>query len=72
MPQSLAQVYLHLVFSTKDRVPFLSNKQMQQEMHKYLGATANNLDCRAYESEESLIMSTFCAILVEQSRSRNW
>ena len=45
MPQSLAQIYLHIVFSTKDRRPFLQNADIREEAHKYLGGTCNNLDC---------------------------
>jgi REP element-mobilizing transposase RayT len=45
MPQSLAQVYLHLVFSTKNRHPFLQDPAIRDETHKYLGGTCNNLDC---------------------------
>jgi REP-associated tyrosine transposase len=45
MPQSLAQVYLHTVFSTKDRYPWLKSKQLQEDVHAYLAATLNNMDC---------------------------
>ncbi len=45
MPQSLAQIYLHLVFSTKDRRPFLQDASLLDELHKYLGGACNNLDC---------------------------
>jgi putative transposase len=45
MPQSLAQIYLHLVFSTKDRRPFLQDLQVREEMHYYLGGTSNKLGC---------------------------
>src|SRR5262245_20847181 len=45
MPQSLAQIYLHLVFSTKDRQPFLNEKVLREEVHKFLGGTCNQLDC---------------------------
>ncbi len=44
MPQSLAQVYLHLVFSTKYRVPFLRDKTLRDEVHRYLGGACGNLD----------------------------
>jgi len=37
MPQSLAQVYLHTVFSTKNRSPLIS-KEMQSELYGYIGA----------------------------------
>lgn len=47
MPQSLAQIYLHLVVSTKERKPFLNDAKLRDEMHKYLGGTCRNLDCPA-------------------------
>ncbi len=46
MPQSLDNVLIHIVFSTKNRNPFLSDPKMRKEMHAYLGGTCNNLDCR--------------------------
>jgi REP element-mobilizing transposase RayT len=45
MPQSLAKILVHIVFSTKNRSPFLSDKNVREEMHAYLGGTCNNLDC---------------------------
>ena len=45
MPQSLAQVIIHIVFSTKNRDPFLSDDDIRKEMHSYLGGSCNNLDC---------------------------
>src|SRR5579872_2837841 len=45
MPQSLAQIYLHIVFSTKNRVPLLEDVALRDEMHNYLGGTCNQLDC---------------------------
>jgi putative transposase len=45
MPQSLAKVLMHIVFSTKNRYPFLVDKNLREEMHAYLGGTCNNLDC---------------------------
>jgi len=43
MPQSLTAVYLHLVFSTKNRVAYLRDTQLREEMHAYLGGVSNNL-----------------------------
>jgi putative transposase len=37
MPQSLSAVYIHLVFSTKDREPFLRNLEMRTKLHAQLG-----------------------------------
>ena len=45
MPQSLANVLVHIVFSTKNRYPFLAEKEIRTEMHAYLGGTCNHLDC---------------------------
>jgi len=47
MPQSLAQVYIHVVFSTKDRVGFLKNADIRREMHAYLATAFNGHDCHA-------------------------
>ena len=33
MPQSLANIWTHLIFSTKDRYAFLTDKTIRQEMH---------------------------------------
>ncbi len=45
MPQSLANVLVHIVFSTKHRYPFLTDRSIRSEMHAYLGGTCNNLTC---------------------------
>jgi REP element-mobilizing transposase RayT len=45
MPQSLSAVYLHLVFSTKDRCPFLRDKAVRDALHAYMGGVSKTLDC---------------------------
>jgi REP element-mobilizing transposase RayT len=45
MPQSLSSVYLHLVFSTKERRPFLRDQTIREEMHAFLGGISKKLDC---------------------------
>lgn len=45
MPQSLANVLVHLVFSTKHRQPFLQPKEVRDVMTGYLIGTLKNLDC---------------------------
>ncbi|MCX6873424.1 MAG: IS200/IS605 family transposase [Verrucomicrobia bacterium] len=45
MSQSLSAVYLHLVFSTKDRHPFLRDPALRAETHAYLGGISKQLDC---------------------------
>ena len=41
MPQSLTNLLVHLIFSTKGRQPFLSDPALQTEIHHYLGGVAN-------------------------------
>jgi REP element-mobilizing transposase RayT len=45
MPQSLSVVYLHFVFCTKDRRPFLRDPILRAEMHAWLGSASGQLDC---------------------------
>src|SRR5438105_13536008 len=47
MPQSLAQVYLHIVFSTKNRAPFLRDAKLRTEIHEYLGGICRQLKAPA-------------------------
>ncbi len=46
MPQSLARVYLHIVFSTKHREPVLADG-WRPELFRVLGGAANNLGCQS-------------------------
>jgi REP element-mobilizing transposase RayT len=46
MPQSLSQVYVHLVFSTKDRDPCLT-LDIQQRLFPYLAGALNKQECPA-------------------------
>jgi putative transposase len=45
MPQSLSAVYIHLVFSTKERYPFLRDKPTRDALHSCLGGVSKQLDC---------------------------
>ena len=46
MPQSLAKILVHTVFSTKDRRPFLRDQPLREELHRYLGGILTNRDCQ--------------------------
>ena len=46
MPQSLAKILVHAVFSTKDRRPFLRDKPLCEELHRYLGGILAGHDCQ--------------------------
>jgi len=46
MPQSLANVLVHIIFSTKGRQPILA-KALRPELEAYLAGILGNLDCPA-------------------------
>ena len=45
MSQSLANVLLHVVFSTKHRAPYLDTPEVREAMNGYLIGTRRNIDC---------------------------
>ncbi len=47
MSQSLAQIYVHLIFSTKDRRPFLSDDGFRKRTHAYLAGISRKQQCPA-------------------------
>jgi REP element-mobilizing transposase RayT len=46
MPQSLANIYVHLIFSTKERFPFLS-PEVRPDLHSYMSTVLANLNSPA-------------------------
>ncbi|MEX0585780.1 MAG: IS200/IS605 family transposase [Pirellulales bacterium] len=49
MPQSLANVLLHVVFSTKHRQPLLRQNDARDVMTGYLVGTLRNIECPSLE-----------------------
>ncbi len=45
MSQAIAKILVHVVFSTKDRRPFLRDDAIRQEMHVYLAGILSHRDC---------------------------
>lgn len=45
MSQSLSSVYLHLIFSTKEREPWLQDPILRAECHAFLGGVSKQMDC---------------------------
>ena len=45
MPQSLSAIYIHLVFSTKERRPLLRDKSVRDAFHAYIGGISKKLEC---------------------------
>jgi REP element-mobilizing transposase RayT len=46
MSQSLAKILVHTIFSTKDRAPFLRDRELREQLHQYLGGILSKLDCQ--------------------------
>jgi REP element-mobilizing transposase RayT len=46
MPQSLAKILIHTVFSTKNRQPFFKDRALREESHRYIGGILAKLDCQ--------------------------
>ena len=47
MPQSLANILTHLIFSTKNREPLLTDNDLRQRAHAYLAVVLKDLRCPA-------------------------
>jgi REP element-mobilizing transposase RayT len=45
MSQSLSRIWIHLIFSTKDRFPFLTDARVCRDVHAYLGTVLRSHDC---------------------------
>jgi REP element-mobilizing transposase RayT len=45
MPQSLVQIYAHVIFSTKNREPFLQDPAFRERVHSYLIGICKGQDC---------------------------
>ncbi|MEP6818077.1 MAG: transposase [bacterium] len=45
MSQSLAKIWTHLIFSTKDRYPFLTDRNIRHDPHAYLAKTLKSNNC---------------------------
>jgi REP element-mobilizing transposase RayT len=48
MPQSLAKVYLHLVFSTRNRERILADEE-RPDLHAYMGGILKGMNCMPIE-----------------------
>jgi REP element-mobilizing transposase RayT len=47
MSQSLSQIYLHFVFATKHRQPFLADREFRLRTFSYLAGICKNQNCPA-------------------------
>ncbi|MBK1835475.1 IS200/IS605 family transposase [Roseibacillus ishigakijimensis] len=48
MPQSLSNILVHLIFSTKDRYPWFEAPELRSRAHAYLAGVVRRCDCEAY------------------------
>lgn len=47
MAQSLSNVLLHLVYSTKNRTNYLKDENLQKELYSYTSTALKTLDCKS-------------------------
>lgn len=45
MAQSLAKILVHVVFSTKERRPFLRDNLLREELYRFMSGTLKAMDC---------------------------
>ena len=45
MPQSLSNVLVHVIYSTKNREPFLRDVRLRRELEAYLVGTLQRIEC---------------------------
>ena len=45
MSESLSKIWTHLIFSTKDRYPLLSDQGTREQTHKYIAGILRKHDC---------------------------
>lgn len=53
MPQSLAKIYVHLIFSTKNRERIIHD-DLRPNLHAYMGGVLRDLGCTAVEINTEL------------------
>ncbi len=46
MPQSFLAVFIHVVFSTKNRAPYLRAESLREEVHGYMGGASKTVDAQ--------------------------
>ena len=47
MAQSLAQISVHIIFSTKDRAPFLKDPSIAGDLHGFMAGVCRKLDSQS-------------------------
>ena len=56
MPQCLARISIHLVFSTKNRERLLPG-DIRDDLHAYMGGALRELDCPQFKSIVRIIVA---------------
>ncbi|MEC7840468.1 MAG: IS200/IS605 family transposase [Chlamydiota bacterium] len=65
MPQSLGYSNIHIIFSTKDRLPIIS-PEIEQDLYSYICGICRTYNCHVYEING---MPDHIHILLEQHRT---
>ena len=68
MSQSLAKIWVHIIFSTKDRYPFFNEKNFQTKLHNYIAGVGHNIGCKSISVGG---INDHVHILLPQPKSQN-
>lgn len=72
MSQSLSRVWLHLVFSTKNRKAYLQSETFRDEMFRMLNYEVAQTGCVALYTGGWIDLCTSCAECLERCRFPIW
>ena len=72
MSQSVSAVYVHAVFSTLDRQPFLKDPELRGSMHGYLIGTSKGLGCPTVQIGGVADHVHILAILGRETHQAEW
>jgi len=72
MPQSFSQIHVHLVFSTRNRIPFLQNDDIRAETHNYLGGVSCQHDCPVIRVGGAMDHVHLIALLGREMTQADW
>ena len=70
MSQSLARMWSHLIFSTRERHPFLADKEIREQLHAYMAAILRNHDCPTLQIGGATDQFTRCSHSLRTYQSR--
>jgi putative transposase len=72
MAQSLSRILIQIIFSTKDRFPYLTDSELRKRMHPYIARVFYEHESPAIEvggAEDHVHILCFCPGTIRSARS---